>query len=181
MRLAYQGSGERDPLGFAARERLGPIVLVPEQIDLFERGAATRPASRPSRPRTTLASTRAHGNNRGSWYTTERRAGTHSSPTAPGSSPANARRIVLLPEPLRPSSATNWRRAESEVDATENLTFAEIATEATDDHGGVGGEAGGGKTHGRGGERGRHRPDCQRKRAASRPRTNTSVSNPKMA
>ncbi|CAO5161418.1 hypothetical protein FAIPA1_200053 [Frankia sp. AiPs1] len=54
-----------------------------------------------------MSSTLFHGSSRGSWKTTARRSGTSSSPPASESRPARARRRVLLPEPLRPSNATN--------------------------------------------------------------------------
>ena len=74
--------------------------------------SACRPRSEASlerRPRVTLSRTRFHGSSRESWKTTDTFSGTSTRPVpaTPRSRPARERRSVLLPEPLRPSSATN--------------------------------------------------------------------------
>src|SRR3954447_9969435 len=58
-------------------------------------------------PIVTLVRTRCQGSSRGSWKTMARRSGTRRKPSTSLSSAPSARRNVLLPEPLRPRSATN--------------------------------------------------------------------------
>ncbi len=66
--FAHECSGERRPLGLAARQRLGPVLLVAVEADFLERGpAAVVGVARRASPRATLGSTLAHGSRRGSW------------------------------------------------------------------------------------------------------------------
>ena len=125
--LADERPGERGPLRLAARQRLGPVVLVAVEPDLGERRAArAAAASRPRRPSMTLSSTAAHGSSRGSWNTTDAGARARGSrPSTPRSSPARARSSVLLPEPLRPSRATNSPGRRSRSMPAEHLAVAE--------------------------------------------------------
>jgi hypothetical protein len=58
-------------------------------------------------PRLTLRQTRIHGSSRGSWNTAARAGGTVTLPLSTRSRPARLRSRVVLPEPLRPSKATN--------------------------------------------------------------------------
>ena len=122
LRLADQRPGQRRALRLAAGQRLGPVVLVAGEADLDAALARPRSAARvPCWPRITLSSTLAQGSSRGSWKTTERRPGTKMSPSASWSRPARARSSVLLPEPLRPSRATNSPGRDLEVDALQHL------------------------------------------------------------
>ena len=95
------------------------------ELDL---ASAARPRSRasgPRRPSTTLSSTRAHGSSRASWNTTARRAGTTARPSKPSSRPASARSNVLLPLPLRPSSARNSPSRSSRSRSSSTTPVAE--------------------------------------------------------
>ena len=107
--LADQRPGQRRPLGLAARQGLGPVVLVAGQArprrsawpapgvgDRRRRGRAPRcrarrPTAAGGRPGTRPSAARARGRR----------------PSAPASSPARIRSSVVLPEPDRPSRATN--------------------------------------------------------------------------
>ena len=101
---------------------LGQSPLVAVEADLGQRGPApARGVAAAGRPSTTLSSTVAHGSRRASWNTTDRRRRARGSrPSTPRSRPASARRSVLLPEPLRPSRATNspGRRSRSRPSST---------------------------------------------------------------
>ena len=127
LRLADQRPSQRGPLRLAAGQRLGPVVLVAVEPDLGERLPAPRhAAAAPLCPRTTLSSTDAQGSSRGSWKTTDRCCG-HEDVTARlrESRPARARSSVVLPEPLRPSSATNSPGATSRSMPVQHLAVAE--------------------------------------------------------
>ena len=71
------------------------------------RRAPPRPRSGRRSPSRTLGSTRLHGTSRASWKATATVPRTSTSPSTRSSSPASARSNVDLPEPLRPSIATN--------------------------------------------------------------------------
>ena len=104
-----------------------PGALAAGQPDLGQRlGPALAAASAARRPRVTLSSTRRHGSSRESWKTTDTRSGTAIAPVpaTSWSSPASARSRVLLPEPLRPSSATNSPGRDVEVEAVERRVRA---------------------------------------------------------
>ena len=112
--LANQGAGQRDPLGLATGQRARPHLGLVGQVHLVERveRLSAAPPTVAGKPMVTLRSTRCQGSSRGSWNTMARRSGTRRTPSTSPSSAPSARRNVLLPEPLRPSSATNSPRAD---------------------------------------------------------------------
>ena len=106
--LAHQGAGQRGALGLAAGQRLGPRVRAMREPDLVQRPFGDAPVRAcPGSPSSTLRHTRFHGMSRGAWNATALRRGTSTVPSISRSSPARMRSSVDLPQPLRPSSATN--------------------------------------------------------------------------
>ena len=108
LRLAHQRAGQGDPLLLAAGQLLGQARSRPGEPDLGERCAAR------ARARRAIDSEHDVVEHACPWQQPRvlkhhrRCSGTASVPSpAPWSRPATARSNVLLPEPLRPSSATN--------------------------------------------------------------------------
>ena len=174
--LAHERPGQRGALRLATGEGLGPVARVVGEADLGRAPARRGHGCRVRRsPSTTLSSTFAHGSSRASWNPTARRSGTRISPVTAGSRPARARRNVLLPEPLRPSSATNSPGRMSRSMPRSTVAIAEAARRrrarctATSSSVSV-------RT-----ERVAHRPGCHRSSLFSSRRTRVSVMSPSTA
>ena len=135
LRLAHEGPGQGDALGLAARQRARPRPGLVGQPDLLEGGAGRGGGADDGRPMITLRSTRCHGSRRGSWNTTARRSGTRTRPSTSASRAPRTRSSVDLPEPLRPSRATNSPGADVQVEAVEHDVVAERLAQAVDDDG----------------------------------------------
>jgi hypothetical protein len=106
--------GSRTSARASAARCASPPESVPGQASIrwdsptsAKAASARRRASPPERPSATFRQTRFHGRRRGSWNTTARADGTATSWPSAASRPARVRRSVVLPEPLRPRSATN--------------------------------------------------------------------------
>lgn len=86
---------------------LGQASLRWSRPTSFSARSATARPGLPGRPSKTLRHTFFHGISRGDWKATALRRGTRTVPSMSRSRPARMRSRVDLPQPLRPSRATN--------------------------------------------------------------------------
>jgi hypothetical protein len=113
--------GSRTSARASATRCASPPDSVPGQASRWRCNPTSRSAasarsraSRPARPSVTLRHTGFHGSSRGSWKATATGWGsTMLAAAGAGSSPASVRSNVVLPEPLRPSSAVKEPDARS--------------------------------------------------------------------
>ena len=108
-RLAHQRARQRHALLLAARKRVRPGILAAGQADIGERRPPPLGRIRMAQADGDVLQRVSQGSSRESWNSTDRFSGTSMlpCPSTSSSSAASARSSVLLPEPLRPISATN--------------------------------------------------------------------------
>ncbi len=132
-RVVHQRPRQRHALPLAAREPRGPFARRARPAPPGPARLAASSRRRAARPSVTLSSTRFHGSRRASWnmiadVLAHRLADLASLLSMLSGaairglpSPATSRSSVLLPQPLRPTMATNSPGCDCEVDAVQHL------------------------------------------------------------